>query len=212
MRLLLAILTFVFCGIHLNGQPKVKTHLFKDQPKNLNIFINPTIQFSQIVQQYCVISGIRAGVIINKKIAIGALYNFTFKDITLPEAKGAGKLQMKWGGIHLEYTLWLRQKVHLTIPLSAGIGQLKVAESLNDSLTGDPNFFFAEPGLMIEINIWKYAKLGLGGCYRYLGNVSYNSLTSIDLSGFAAFASVKFGMFNYSDRRPVRRKHRLPKD
>jgi len=211
MRLLLAIIAFVLCGIHLNGQPKIRTHLFKDQPKNLNIFINPTVQFSQIIQQYCVIPGIRAGVIINKKIAIGGLYNFTFKDITLPEAKGAGKLQMKWGGIHLEYIMWPRQKLHLTIPLSAGIGQLKIYESLNETLAGDPNFFFIEPGLMIETNIWKYARFGLGGSYRYMGNVTYNSFTTNDLSGFAVVASVKFGRF-YLDRRPARRQHRLPKD
>ena len=200
MKILLAIIPFLFCVFHLNGQPKTMHHLFKDKIKDLSLFINPTFQFSQIVQQYCGIPGIRAGVIINKKIAIGGLYNFTLNDVSLPETKGSGKLQMKWGGLHVEYTLWPRHKIHLTIPISAGFGELKIINTTVVPLTGDPNFFFAEPGLMIEINIWKYAKLGLGSSYRYTGNVLYNALTSSDLNGFAAVASVKFGMFDYKRR------------
>jgi hypothetical protein len=106
---------------------------------------------------------------------------------------------MKWGGLHLEYTLWPLQVVHLTIPLSTGIGQMKINGSTNETMKGNPNFYIAEPGLMIEINVWKYAKLGFGGSYRCTGNVSYNSLTTKDINGFSAVASVKFGMFNYPE-------------
>ena len=72
-------------------------------------------------------------------------------------------------------------------------------------MAGDPKFYFAEPGLMIEINIWKYAKLGIGASYRYTSNVSYNSLTTNDLDGFSAVASVKFGMFNYPELKKNKR-------
>ena len=201
MRILMAIIPFVFCVLQLNGQQKAMIHLFKDKPKDLILFINPTFQFSDIAQQYCNIPGIRAGVIINKKIAIGGLYNFTLNGITLPMTNGSGKVQMKMGGIHFEYTLWPLQIVHLSIPVSAGIGQLKITGATTGTPTGNPNFFFAEPGLMIEFNIWKYAKFGLGTSYRYTGHLLYNSLTSNDISGFSAVASVKFGMFYYSDRK-----------
>ena len=205
MRILLVIIPFIFCTLHLNGQSQVMAHLFKDKSKDLSLYINPTFQFSEIVQQYCVIPGIRGGVIFNKNIAVGGLYNFTLNGLTLPQTKGAGQLQMKWGGIYFEYTLWPLQKVHLTIPVSSGIGQLKISGNTNETLTGKPNFFFAEPGLMIEINIWKYAKLGFGGSYRYTGNVSYNSLIPDDLSGFAFVASVKLGMFNYPELKKNKR-------
>ena len=201
MRILLVIIPFIFCTLHLNGQSGVMTHLFKDQSKDMRPFINPTFQFSEIAQQYCGIPGIRAGVIFNNKLIVGGLYNFTLGSISLPESKGGGKLQMKRGGVHFEYTLWPFQKVHLTLPFSAGIGKLKITGSTIESLTGNPNFIFAEPGLMIEINIWKYAKFGFGGSYRYTGNVTYNSLTANDLSGFSFVASVKFGMFNHSDHK-----------
>ena len=205
MKILLAVIPMFFCVLQLCGQTKTMNHLFKDKPKNISLFINPTCQYSQIAQQYCVIPGIRAGVIINKKIIIGGLFNTTTGDITLPDAKGGGKLQMKWGGIHFEYTIWPLHKVHLTIPLSAGIGQLTINESTTVPAAGNPNFYFVEPGLMIEFNIWDYAKFGLGGSYRNAENVSYNSLNTSDVSGFAAVASVKFGKFNYFERKKNKR-------
>ena len=199
MKRFLAVIALLFGALLMNGQPKVKTHLFKDKTMAISPFINPTFQYSQISQQYCGIPGIRAGLIINNKLLIGGVYNMTSGTIALPPSNGAGKLLMKWGGIHFEYTLWPLQVVHLTIPLSAGVGKMKITESTSQTMTGDPNFYFAEPGLMIEINVWKYAKLGFGGSYRYTGNVSSNSLTTSDLNGFSAVASVKFGMFNYPE-------------
>lgn len=205
MKIFLAIIFFLLFVIHLNGQTKVMDHLFKDKPKDLSIFINPTFQYSEIAQEYCTIPGIGAGVIINKKIALGGVYNFTLNAISLPEKKGGGKLQMKWGGVHFEYTLWPLQKIHLSLPFSAGMGQLKISDNTNAISTGNANFIIAEPGLMIEINIWKYAKLGLGSSYRYIGNVSYNSLTSSGIKGFSAVASIKFGMFDYPELKKNKR-------
>ena len=201
MRILIAMCTLLFCTLQVSGQSKIKTHLFKDKSTPLSFIINPTYQYSQVAQQFCGIPGIRAGVIFNNKFLIGGVYNMTIGDIALPASKGAGKLQMKWGGIHFEYTLWPLQVVHLTIPLSAGIGQMKITESANETLTGSPNFYIAEPGLMIEINVWKYAKLGFGGSYRYTANVSYNSLTTNELNGFSAVVSVKFGIFNNPEQK-----------
>lgn len=199
MRILLSIIPLLFCVLHTYGQPKTMHHLFKDKSTALSPFINPTFQYSEIARQNCMVPGIRAGVIINNKLLIGGVYNFTSGDINLPALNGAGKLKMKWGGLHFEYTLWPLQIVHLTLPLSAGIGKMNIAESTNETMTGSPNFIFAEPGLMIEINVWKYAKLGFGGSYRYTSNVTYNALTTNNLDGFSVVASVKFGMFNYPE-------------
>jgi len=199
MRILVVIITVLFCVFKVNGQPKIKTHLFKDKSTSISPFINPTFEYSQIATKNSMIPGVRAGVIINKRFTIAGFYNFTLGDIALPSTNGAGKLQVKLEGLHLEYTLWPLQVVHLSIPLSAGIGQMKIEGSTNPVINGDPNFYFAQPGLMIEINVWKYAKLGFGGSYRYTGNVSYNSLTSNQLNGFSAVASVKFGFFDYPE-------------
>jgi hypothetical protein len=201
MKILLAIVLFVFCAFNLCGQSRTMRHLFNDKPKNLSLFISPTIQYTQIIQQNCRIPGIRGGMIINKKVALGGIYEFTMKDILIPVKKGGGKLGMKSVGMLFEYTIWPLRKLHLTIPVSTGIGQLKITDNLNGITTGNPNFFFAQPGLMMEINSWKYTKVGFGVSYRYTANVSYNSLTTNDLNGLSFVASINFGNFNYASRK-----------
>lgn len=200
MKQCIAIILFFFCVIQMNGQSKVMSHLFKDKAKDLSPYISPTFQFSEIALQYSTIAGLDAGVIINKKIILGLLYHSTLNDLVLPAAKGSGILKMKMEGVHFEYTLWPLQKIHLSIPVSAGIGQLKITDSELSVLTGKPSFLFAEPGLILEINVWKYAKLGISTSYRYTSQVQYGPITSTDLNGFVAAVSVKFGMFNYAER------------
>ena len=198
MRILLIIILAVFCAVRLNGQINPMDQLFKDKPRDLALYLNPTFEYSQIALSRTMIGGLSGGVIINKKISIGAVYNMLPKNIPLPPSIGTGKFQMRWGGLHLEYTLWPLQKVHLTFPLSVGIGQLRLKGNPSGTVLGSPNFIFAEPGMIIEANIRRYAKLGIGTTYRYTGNVSYDSFAPGDLSGFAVVVSLKFGNFRYS--------------
>jgi len=205
MKILIAIVFFVSCWFNLCGQSKVMRHLFNDKPKNLSLFISPTIQYTQIIQQNSQIPGIRAGVIINKKVALGGIYEFTMNDILIPVTRGGGRLGMKSAGAFFEYTFWPLRKVHLTIPVSTGIGQLKITDNLNGITTGSPEFFFGQSGLMMEINSWKYAKIGFGVSYRCTANVSYNSLTTNDLNGLSFVGLIKFGNFNYASHRKNKR-------
>ena len=198
MKILLIITLAVLAALNLNGQINPMDQLFKDKPRDLELYLNPTFEYSQIALNRTMIGGLGGGVIINKKISIGAVYNMIPKNIPLPPAIGTGRFQMIRGGLHLEYTLWPLQKVHLTFPLSAGVGQLKITGNRAGTVSGSPNFIFTEPGIIIEANIWRYAKFGIGTSYRYTGNVSYDSLTPADLSGFAAVVSLKFGNFRYS--------------
>jgi len=198
MKLLLIFALAILGSLNLNGQINPMDKLFKDKPRDLTLYINPTFQYSQIALQRCKIVGLGGGVIINKKISLGVEYNSPLNNITLPVSYGAGKLKMAWGGLHFEYTLWPLQKVHLSFPLSAGLGQMKITGNTGGTATGSPNFIYAEPGLMIEANIWRYAKLDIGTSYRYTGAISYDNLTEEDIKGFAAVISLKFGMFRYS--------------
>ena len=201
MKFMLIITIAVFAAMKLEGQINPMDQLFKDKPRDLALYLNPTFEYSQIALNRTMIGGLSGGVIINKKISIGAAYNMIPNNIPLPPAVGTGKFHMNWGGLHLEYTLWPLQKVHLTFPLSVGVGQLKIAGKTSGTISGNPNFIFAEPGIIIEANISRYAKLGIGTSYRYTGNVSYDLPTPDDLSGFAALVSLKFGNFRYSIRR-----------
>ena len=199
MRILLVLAIVVFGVKTLTGQINPMDKLFKDKPRDLTLYLNPTFEYSQIALQRTMIGGLGAGVIINKKISLGGVYNTTVTNINLPASIGTGKLKMAFEGVHFEYTVWPLQKVHLTFPLSVGAGQLQITGNTS-AVTGSPNFIFAEPGMVIEANIHRYIKVGIGTTYRYTGSVTYGNLSSGDLSGFAAVISLKFGNFRYSRR------------
>ena len=198
MRILLILITFCFLTPQSRGQSGVMNHLFKDQSIELTPVINPTFQLSEIVRQPAYIPGIRAAVLINKKMMLGVAYHRLINELNLPEIDDSCRLGMQWGGIHFEYTVWPLQRVHLTFPVTAGVGQLKVIGSTNDPNTGRSNFIFIEPGWMLEVIIWKYIKFGIGTSYRITPGWSYQTLRSGDIGGFSAVASVKIGLFNNS--------------
>ena len=198
MKTLLIFTFALLAGLDLSGQINPMDRLFKDKPRDLALYLNPTFEYSQVVLQRTKIAGLGAGIIINKKLSLGIVYNTTLGNLALPETKGPGQFQMKWEGVHLEYTLWPVQKIHLTFPFSAGIGQMKITGNTAGTSTGSPGFVFAEPGMVIEANVWRYAKAGIGTTYRYTANVNYNTLTTDDINGFAAIVSLKFGNFRYS--------------
>ncbi len=199
MKRLLIFGIIILGTLNLSGQLNPMDKLFKDKPRDIALYLNMIGQYTQIDLKRTVIPGIGAGVIINKKISVGIRYYRSTTNIPLSVDPAMGRLQMKWGGLHLEYTLWPKEKVHLTFPLSVGIGEFKINGNTNGvALTGNPNFIFAEPGFMIEANIWDYAKVGIGASYRSLANVTYGSLKASDISGFNALLSLKFGNFRYS--------------
>ena len=200
--------------IPLQGQKRTLKHLYGDKGKDISPMLNPSIQLTELVKELSLVAGLKAGVILNKNMTFGALYNFTIKDKQLPKLKGNGSMGMKWGGLLFEYTLWPLQNVHLTLPFSAGMGQLNLTDTISvpgQRITGSPSFIFAEPGLALEFNIWKYAKIEVGGGYRYTNNAT-DLIKAYDLSGFSFNASLKLGLFNYEETKRERDRMKMLKE
>ncbi len=214
MKSLLAIILSVLFVVPLLGQKRTLRHLYGDKRKDISPMLSPTIQLTELVKVLKPVPGLKAGVILNKNITFGAVYNFTIKDQQLPVVKGNGSMGMKWGGLLFEYTLWPLQNVHLTLPLSVGMGQLNLTDTISVPgvrITGSPLFIFAEPGLAFEFNIWKYAKLDIGGGYRYTNNAT-ELIKNYDLSGFSFNASLKFGLFNYEETKREKDRMKMLKE
>ena len=214
MKILYVIVISFLFTLPLYGQKRAMKHLYGDRGKDISPMFSPTIQLTEFVKELKYVPGVRVGIILNKKFTLGALYNFTIKDQQLPKLKGNGSMGMKWGGLLFEYTLWPLQNVHLTLPFSAGMGQLNLTDTVSvpgQSLTDSPSFIFAEPGLAMEFNIWNYAKFQIGGGYRYTNNAT-DLIKAYDLSGFSFNASLKFGFFNYEETKRERERMKMLKE
>jgi hypothetical protein len=116
-------------------------------------------------------------------------------------------LNMGYGGLHLEPVLWSGKMIHLSFPTHLGVGAL--AET-NRSYLNDINsenefkesdlletdfFMVAEPGAMVEFNVFRFMRLGAGASYRFVSGVDMPQEKNSELGGFSANFSLRLGWF-----------------
>ena len=101
--------------------------------------------------------------------------------------------------------------IHLSVPVLIGAGGINLhpnhsyyhfndsIEPIVDNLRNDMDynaFFVVEPGLNIELNLFKYVKLGFGASYRYIGETRIRETYVEDqLNGFSGNFSIMLGKF-----------------
>jgi hypothetical protein len=143
----------------------------------------------------------------------------------------------QFGGLKLEFTPKPNSLVHVSFPLVIGAGMAKIdsvdanhnskndgdmygekgknegrkdnGNSENGKMGKEDNLFFMiQPGIHLETNILKYAKIFVGANYRIAagksGATSTNPLlipTSSQMSGLLVNFGVKVGLFDYNIRR-----------
>lgn len=191
------LLFVILFALSSTGQIKPMDHLFKDRQNEYSPYLTVGMQLTQLWFTPTFNGEIGTGVLINKTYSIGYDYTKSFLNIFLPSSKQDGQIEMTKNALHLEYTLWPKQKIHLSFPLEIGTGNLGIKGMASSNITGKPRFNFFEPGVVIEKNFWKYAKFGIGAKYRYAFNVDYCGLVSSDISRFTAVLFVKFGKFTF---------------
>jgi hypothetical protein len=119
------------------------------------------------------------------------------------------KLDMGYGGILLEPVIAHKSIVHLTVPVLLGVGGAGLRDDHYrpvrqgtdqdmdefDSWEETDVFLVAEPGLNVELNLFKYARLDLGATYRYIYDNNLQGLSDKELSGFTGSVTLKLGWF-----------------
>lgn len=151
--------------------------------------------------------------VIDKKVAIGLTgYGFsgnngrlTFKDSTEKDIYLDGGC----GGITIEPIIMANRRIHITFPVFVGAGGfvLNSKDDLNYSTSSNyskntktkkidaKSAFVLEPGVDIEINVFKFMKLGIGAKYRHTSDVKLNGFSKDILKGFSFGWNLKFGKY-----------------
>ena len=116
-------------------------------------------------------------------------------------------LNMGYGGFHLEPVLFSKKMVHVTFPVLLGAGGLTetkssyLEENFNEqdydsnNLVSTDFFMVAEPGVMLEMNFFRFMRLGAGVSHRFVGGVGVSGLSNNDLSGWSGQMSLRLGWF-----------------
>jgi len=168
--------------------------------KQWGVSVSPIAQFGQMGNQ----NGIIAQFHINNTWGIGM--SMMGSHPKRESLTNSDDLKQKFGGLHLEYTPKANSVLHVSFPLTIGVIKQEKQEISTDPLNyqythdhhddHDDNrynkSFGLQPGINLEVNLFKYAKLFGGVNYRF----AFGKNATNDVQGVSGQFGFKFGMFN----------------
>lgn len=107
-----------------------------------------------------------------------------------------------YGGLFIEPIAFPKFPVHLSFPVTFGVGGIAYSSRLNDdpdnweSYVEDSDaYFLVEPGAELELNLTRFFRLALGVYYRYTTDIELMYTPEDALNGFSGGVTFKFGKF-----------------
>jgi hypothetical protein len=209
-----------------------QTLFSKGSIKKIGLYVAPEIGVGQYGSAFTPIGSASAMLLINNKWAFGANVGRTIdRDFTPKGISGDNSLSLNviTRGLKVEYGFAANKVFHVTIPVSFGLGNFSIdsvnGQSSNDTFdfdhghgNGHGGFFgrginrndnnhfgYITPGLNLELNVMKYARLFLGISYRIAtglkNNTIYNTVSTSDFSGVGLSLGAKIGLFEFNVRK-----------
>jgi hypothetical protein len=180
----------------------------------LGLYIAPETQVSSLGGKFSPLTGGSVMLLLNQRLGIG-VSGYT----SLRNRHKSNDIDTRYGGVRVEYTFNPNKRFHISVPILIGMGMAN-----NDSTNrygGGPrrgwydngrnrfdgsNYFVVQPGVNIEGNLFRYAKIFVGASYRFanITHERHNSstdLSSSQLSGVSFNIGLKLGLFDYSIRK-----------
>lgn len=166
-----------------------------------------TNQFTTIRGKFANMSGIYGGWFINHRFMIGAAGSATTNNIRVPQQFSADPLRSlsyEYGqfGLMTEYVVASDKPVHLVFNLFAGAGFTLQYErntwhntSYPENVHDENWFFVAQPGVQVEMNLFKWMRVSPGISYRRSFGSKALGLDDKDISALSYGATLKFGKF-----------------
>lgn len=205
LRLMITIL-FIGLGSQVIGQDgKVKT-IFNGKLRSSGGYGAITNKFTTIRGDYANLAGFYGGWFVNHRMMIGVGAAASTNDLRVPKQFSTDpgeRRTWQYGqfGLATEYVMNSDKPVHVAFHLFGGAG-FTLQYPRNDwdhngrDGTSDENWFVvAEPGVQLEINLFRWMRLSPGVSYRATFGSDGLGLADSDLRGVSYNATLKFGDF-----------------
>ena len=207
--LLLAV-TFMTTGFGQDASKEEMKTIFGNQDRRISHggYGAISVGWTQIDNKDVLTLGGRAGWLIDHHVTIGlagkAFMNSVYIDGYWNEIGEDGfYLVGGYGGFFIEPIIAPNYPIHVSFPILIGGGGL----ALNDRTWHDytdydyyepydwDSYFVFEPGVEVELNIFRFFRIGLGASYRLTSNMHMAYVPKDMMNGFNAAVSFKFGKF-----------------
>ena len=210
----LSLIVFVFASTNLAAQegPSNDNHihsLFQTHSHNSGGYGAITNKFTYIDGHYANMVGVYGGWYVNHSFLLGLSAAGLTNDIKVPfeyRAQPLDNLSYMYGqvGMMTEYVVASNRAVHVAFNLFTGAGftfQYERDDWHNDNEfdfdggNDEDWFFVAEPGVQVEVNLFKWMRFSPGISYRAVLNSNARGLGDSKLSDISYNATLKFGKF-----------------
>lgn len=166
-------------------------------PFSLGFFVGQTSKVTELNGEAALLMGGQAMFVFNHKFNIGgAGYGL----VSPVDPLGANNLDdeylvMGYGGMVFEPVFRSEKAIHFSIPVLLGAGAYGTRQNYWDESDFEEAFWVVEPGLNVNLNIFRVFQIGIGASYRYVADAFVDDVKTDDLSGLAGHLSLKFGWF-----------------
>ncbi|MBL7873584.1 MAG: hypothetical protein JNM78_18335 [Cyclobacteriaceae bacterium] len=172
-----------------------------------------TNKFTTIGGEFANISEVYGGVFINRRWMLGLAFAGSTNDIRVPVEYSISPqqpmtYQYGQGGLKLERVIGSNKPIHLVLDLFTGVGFTAQydrynwhANDFNTFSDHDENWFYVvEPGVQLEMNLFRWMRLSPGISYRNTSQSNSSGLKDSDLSNWSYNVTLKFGGFGKRNR------------
>lgn len=182
---------------------EVKT-IFKSKILSSGGYGAATNRFTTIRGKYANLSGLYGGWFVDKRLMIGLGGAASTNNLRVPDAYSTDPTDRRtWQygqfGLMMEYVIGSNRPIHLVIQAFGGAGfTLQYSREdwhIDDNATDENWFVVAEPGVQLEMNLFKWMRVSPGVTYRRTFGSDGKGLKDEDVSGFTYGATLKFGKF-----------------
>jgi hypothetical protein len=165
-----------------------------------------TIGYSQIDGKDALISGARAGYVIDHSLTIGLAgygfvneldYNHVSNGVHINTGLAGG-----YGGIFIEPVIASRQPAHLSFPVLFGVGGIATVDNSDwrddyhyDFDSESDAYLVVEPAAELELNLTKFMRMAAYASYRVTSDIELNGISKNVLNGWNFGLTLKVGKF-----------------
>jgi hypothetical protein len=159
-------------------------------------FVAPSFATTGFGGELAYSPGIRGGLYLNRRLAIGVAANGIFSDATYVGENDAGNFGT-YGGLLLQYVVQSNRVVHATFESTIGSGNW-CAYTGNTGKELDctgKDFLVFEPAANVELNVVRHLRIATGVGYRFAVAGSGVGPSSRDMSSLVVRTALVFGSF-----------------
>lgn len=206
--LVLALMVQISIAQDEKVEPKsdMQTIFTKENLKVTGGYLAPELKIGYVHEDASLYLGAKIGMTFNNKFTLGlagyGLTNNSNFDINNDPLDPA-RIGMGYGGLAMEYTFFSDKKIHFSIPVVIGAAGIYIYEDDGDYFNStwdeieNTAALVIEPGINIELNLFKFFRIDLGASYRLVSqtDLPISGLSDEDLSDLTINATFKFGFF-----------------